>query len=103
MSHGSTGLNTPSQKECNDKVGQFLCVQKRGALLAVVGGRMVLGVVITMVVGPRAPVDKELALAGPVLDPIKSHVDGLRSFLFDGVIRKAFRSGVVDLQGGRGL
>jgi hypothetical protein len=75
-------------------------VQEGGARVAVVGGRVVLGVVITVVVSPRAPVDKELALAGPVLDPIESHVDGFGAFLFDGVIGKSLGSRVINLHGG---
>ncbi len=61
------------------------------------GGRVMLGVIIGKVVRPRPPVDQELSLACPVLDPIKTHVDCFGSFLFDGVIGETFGSGVVDL------
>jgi hypothetical protein len=61
------------------------------------GGRVMLGVIIGKVVPHRPPVDQELSLACPVLDPIKTHVDCFRLFLFDGVIGETFGSGVVDL------
>ena len=32
------------------------------------------------------PVDKELAAAGAVKDPVEAHVDGFGALLFDGVI-----------------
>jgi hypothetical protein len=91
MGYESTGLNTPLQKECNDKVGQ-----KKGHG-NVMGNRMMLGLIITKIRGPGPPVDKELALAGPVLDPIIAHVYRLGSLLFDGVTRKTIGSGVVYL------
>ena len=95
------GLNTTLQKEMNCMLGQmFGVMEKIGTHEAVVGGRVVLGVVISKIGHPRLPVDKELPLVGPVLDPIKLHVDGLGSFLFDGVVCKTLSSGVVDLHGG---
>ena len=59
-----------------------------------------LGVVIGKIVRSGPPVDQELPLAGPVLDPVESHVDGRGSFLLDGVSRKSFCGGVLDLDGG---
>jgi hypothetical protein len=47
------------------------------------GNRVLLGLIITKILGPGPPVDKELALTGPVLDPIKTHVEGLGAFMFD--------------------
>jgi len=76
------------QKEFNDNVGQVFCVQKSWAHPVVVGSGVMLGVIISKIGQPWPPVDKELALTGPVFDPIKSYVNGLGSFLFDGVIRK---------------
>ena len=35
------------------------------------------------------PVDKELAAAGAVADPVEAHVDGFGALLFDGVICKS--------------
>ena len=37
---------------------------------------------------------------GLLLDPVKAHVDGFRSFLFDGVVCKTFGGGVIDTDGG---
>ena len=54
-------------------------------------------VIIGKVVRPWPPIDQELSVAGPVLDPIKTHVDCLGSFLFDRVIGETFGSRVVDL------
>jgi len=62
-----------------------------------------LGVEIGFVGVARAPVDKELELGGAVFDPMETHVDGLRALLFDGVIGKTARSGVVNLHGGAWL
>ena len=60
-------------------------------------GRMVFGKVIGAIGGTRAPKDVELPLTGAVTNPIKSHVDGLRPLLFDGVIDDAACSAVVRL------
>ena len=93
-----TGLNTPSQKKVNGIVRQTFCVvEKVGSHKAVMGGGMVFGKVISKIIHARSPVDQELALAGPVLDPIKAHVDCLGSFLFESFIGKVLDSGVVNL------
>jgi hypothetical protein len=86
----------------DDIVGQLLgCVEEVWPHTAVVGGRvMLLGVIIGKIVCSGPPVDQELPLAGPVLDPVESHVDGLGSFLFDGVVGESFGSGVMDLHWG---
>ena len=47
-----------------------------------------LGVVITKISIAWLTKDKKLILEGPILDPIKTHVDGFRRFLFDGVVGK---------------
>ena len=39
-------------------------------------GRMVLGLVITNIGAAGFPVDKELFLQCPVLDPVEAHVNG---------------------------
>ena len=92
------GLNTPSQKEGNYIVSQRLgCVEEVWLHEAAVGGIMMLGVVIAdKIVHPRPPLDLELPLAGPVLDPIEMHGDCHGSFL-NGFVCKALGSGVVDL------
>jgi hypothetical protein len=64
---------------------------------------MMFGEVVGQVVGSSAPVDDKLALGDPVADPIKSHVNGFGSALFDGAIGDAGRTGVVGLDGGGGL
>ena len=50
------------------------------------GGLVMLGVVISKISIARFPIDKKLFLEGPILDPIKTHVYGLRPFLFDCVV-----------------
>ena len=47
---------------------------------------MMLGVVISKTSIARFPIDKKYFLEGPILDPIKKHVNGLWPFLFDGVV-----------------
>ena len=49
-------------------------------------GRVRLGVVIATISIARLPIYRKLFLEGPILDPIKTHVDGFRPFLFDGVV-----------------
>jgi hypothetical protein len=61
--------------------------------------RMVFGMVVTESFWTGPPIDEELVLADMVFDPLKLHVDGFRSFLFDCVVRKANCSGVVGLHG----
>ena len=53
------------------------------AHLAVMGRRMVFGVIITTICRSRAPENYELALAGSIYDPIETHVYCLGSLLFD--------------------
>jgi hypothetical protein len=60
---------------------------------------VLIGVMFGKVVGSigdtAAPVDNELALADAVTDPIKTHVHGFGSFLFDRVVGDAGGSAVV--------
>ena len=37
--------------------------------------RVILGVVVVNIGAPQFPIDQELFLEGPILDPIKTHVD----------------------------
>ena len=48
--------------------------------------RVMLGVVIAKISIARLPINKDFFLEGPILDPIKTHVDGFRPFLFDGAV-----------------
>ena len=41
----------------------------------VMGRRVVLGEIVTEVSSARFPINDKLALPGPVLDPIKAHID----------------------------
>ena len=59
--------------------------------------RVMFGEIVTEVRCARSPVDEELALFGPVFDPIKLHVDCFGSFLFYGVICKTVSGGVINL------
>ena len=56
---------------------------------------MKLGVVIRKVGGSGGPVYLELTLIASILQPIKTYVDGFRSFLFDCVVKKSDCRGVV--------
>jgi hypothetical protein len=63
------------------------------------GTVVLIGVMFGKVVGSvgdaAAPVDHELALADAVADPLKTHVHGFGSFLFDRVVGDAGGSAVV--------
>jgi len=59
----------------------------------------VLCVVVGEVVVAFAPVDKEVALADAVSNPIEPHVHGFRAALFDGVVTDAGGTCVVGLDG----
>ena len=63
---------------------------------AVMGRRVVLGEVVTVVSASGFPINEKLAFPGAVLDPIEAHVDGYGYFLFDRDVGKAFRGGVVN-------
>ena len=62
---------------------------------------MMLGVVVAQVSDAWLPVDEELTLACVIAYPIKAHVDLFRSFLFDGVVGKAFGGRIVNLDWSR--
>ena len=68
-----------------------------GSYCLMMGGGMVFGEVIGTVGVARAPKDVKLALADPVTDPIKMHVNGLGPLLFHGVIGNAAGGAVVSL------
>ena len=58
---------------------------------------MVFGEVIGTIGGAWTPKNVELALADPITDPIKTHVDGFGPLLFHGVIGNAAGGAVVGL------
>ena len=66
----------------------------------VVTRRIVFSVVVAKVCASGLPVDEELLLLGPILDPVKSHVDFLQVFLLDGVVGKTLSCGVIRTDGG---
>ena len=57
------------------------------------------GMIIYQILGSRSSVNDKLALLGPILDPIKTHVNSLGSFLFYGAIGESDSKSVVDLHG----
>ena len=59
--------------------------------------------IIRQVLKAWAPVNFELALFHPILDPIKAHVDCLGSFLFDCFVHDVVCSGVIRSQRRWGL
>ena len=58
--------------------------------------RVILGVVVAKIGAARFPIEQELFLEGPILDPIKTHVDCLQLLLFGHVIDEAFSGRVAD-------
>lgn len=61
----------------------------------VVGGGVVFGEVITVVVDSLEPVDAEVALADPILDPVETHVHSFGAFDFYSSVGKSVSGGVV--------
>jgi hypothetical protein len=64
---------------------------------------MVFREVVSQVGGSAFPVDKELALADAVADPIEAHVNGFGALLLDSVIGNAHGTFIVSLDGCGGL
>ena len=81
------GINTPSQKESNHSIGELFSQMQVCRPHEAVMSRPVMFCVLVVQIGYAwLPVDKELAAAGVVADPIETHVDGFGALLFDGVI-----------------
>ena len=59
------------------------------SLFLMMGGGMELGVVVTHVVFSRCPINEEVFLFASISNPIKTHVYGFGSALFDGFIDDA--------------
>ena len=76
-----------------------MLVKVDGTHFTVVGGRVVLGEVVTFVVLARLPKNVKLALSDTIMDPVKAHVNGLGPFLFHCVIYDSFSTGIVSLDG----
>ena len=64
-----------------------------------VGWRVVFGEIICKITFAWSPMDSELSLFLAISKPIKAHVHGFRSLLFDCVIHNAFGTGIVDNDG----
>lgn len=61
------------------------------------------GEVVGEIGGAGLPMDMELVLADAVADPVKAHVNGFGSTLFDGVVEDASGARVVNLDRRGGL
>jgi hypothetical protein len=68
-----------------------------------VRGQMVFREIIRAVETAFFPTNYKLALADTIANPVKVHVNGLGSFLFDSVVGNAGGGAVVSLDGGGGL
>jgi len=73
--------------------------QLPGVHEAMMGWGVMLGKVVSQIVGATAPMDKELLLLDVIADPIKAHVNGLGTPLPDGVINDTGGTGIVCLNG----
>ena len=86
------GVNTPTQKESNHSIGELFSWMQVCRPHNVGMSRQVMFFVVVGQIGYAwLPVDKELAAAGAVADPVEAHVDGFGALLFDGVICKSYR------------
>ena len=84
-------------------VGELFCVEEFGSHDLVMGGRMMLGQVVSFVGGAGSPVNDELVLEDSVPDPVEAHVDGFAALVLDGPVGKSHGGGVVNFNGGRWL
>jgi hypothetical protein len=75
----------------------------RGSNLLMMGRRVVFAEIIGAVEAALLPIDVKVALADAVTNPVKSHVNCFRMFLFDGVVGNTGSSTVVSLNGSRRL
>lgn len=77
-------------------------MQVRGAYLLMVGSGVMFGMIITEIIGTWSPVDKEVALANTILNPVKTHVHGFGLALADSAVGDSGGSRVIGLdRGGR--
>ena len=63
----------------------------------VVRGRMMFGEVITVIIAARFPMDLKLGLLDAILQPVKTHVDGLGAFLLDGGVQNTGSTLIISL------
>jgi hypothetical protein len=61
--------------------------------------RKVFSLVVGKIFFSASPMDVELALAFAIFEPVESHVNGLGTALFDGVVGDAGSTTVVNLNG----
>ena len=74
------------------------------AYVFVVRGRMVLGDIVgEFVLSPGDPIDEELTLFDPVLDPVETHVYCFGALVFYCTVREPDGGGVVDFHWGWAL
>ena len=78
----------------------FWFVEVQWAHSLVVGWSMMLGEVVSIVVGARLPVDVVLALLDSVSKPVIAHVKSFGASLFDCASEDALGTGIVSLKGG---
>ena len=83
------GINTPSQKESNHNIVKLfgrmqVCIPHK----AVMSRQVMFCVIFVHISYAWFPVDKELAAAGAVANPVETHVNGFGALLFDGIICK---------------
>ena len=55
------------------------------------------GEVIRQIDAAFAPINEKLALSDAIPNPIKTHVDGFGSTLFDGIVEDSRRSAIIRL------
>ena len=83
------GINTPLQKESNHSIGElFSQMQVCRPYESVMSSRVIFCVIVSQIGYSGLSVDKELAAAGAVADPVEVHAYGFGALLFDGVICK---------------
>ena len=88
---GHSGLDTPSQNLRDHVIGKSCGgMQVIGAHKTMMGRLVVFCVVVAKVGATQFPVDKEVALAVTIFDPVEAHVDRLGSLLLDGIVGEPF-------------
>ena len=96
-------INTPSQDRCVDSGSGSVSIrvmereEVTRAHVLVMCGRVMFSKVICQIVSPAAPVHEKLALFDAIADPVKAHVHGFRTSLFDGAVGDSGGAGIVGL------